>query len=93
MNTTATVEVLRDGQTLLVKALIAERPAARLAVFLRARTRFPAVHRPRAADGGVLDGVKVEELTITAHSPDSACPTDTQGVVVSGSGRRQPSRR
>ncbi len=82
VNTTATVELLRDGQILFVKALIAERPPP--------GSRFsyvPALPRPSGtatpAGGGALDGVKVEELTNRTLAK-LGLPGDTQGVVVAG---------
>ena len=81
VNTTATIELLRNGQGLLVKALIAERPppGSRFS-YVPTAPRHPG--NGAAAEGGVLDGVKIEELTVGTLAR-LGLPGDTQGVVVS----------
>ena len=81
VNAAATIELLRNGQTLLVKAQIAERPppGARYSYVPAAPTRADGT----AAEGGVLEGVRVEELTVNLLAK-LGLPGDTQGVVVAG---------
>lgn len=80
VNTTATIELLREGKPLLVKASIAERPPP--------GSRFSYVPHPNSRagdtappDGGALGGVRVEELTAVTLAK-LGLPGDVQGVVV-----------
>ena len=79
VNAAATVELLRNGQTVLVTAQIAERPPNRL-LFSQVPAN-PAGPGGTATAEGVLAGVRVAELTPAALAKLSL-PGDTLGVLV-----------
>ena len=73
VNAAATVELLRGGQTLLVKTQIAERPAT--------GSGYSYVPTVPAHGAGLLAGVQVSELTASA-AVKLGLPKDAQGVIV-----------
>ena len=82
VDATANIELLRDGKAVSVTAQIAERPPpdARIS-YVPGTTRRPNRSGAPPANGAVLDGVRVGELTPDAVAK-RGLPEDTQGVVV-----------
>ena len=82
VNATASIELLRDGKTVSVKAQIAERPPPNAQIsYVPGTPGRGGGNAGPAVDGTVLEGVLIGELT-PATVAKRGLPGDTQGVVV-----------